>query len=85
MSAQCPSSWAVSKAEVGSVILCPTCQRPVRLKLMGASKFPGRYVGIPKHATPEQHVAAANARTNAAMTPKERAASDRIMAAGDAS
>lgn len=77
----CQSSWAVSKAEVGSVIACPACGRPVRLKLMGESKFPGRYVGIPKHSTPEQHIADTNAKTNAAMTPREQKASENVRAA----
>lgn len=70
----CTASYAVSraypataKAFVMDVVSCPECFRPVRLKLMGASKFPGRYVGIPKH----ERLA----------TPKERAASDRIVAA----
>lgn len=86
----CLASYASSRAypqtarsEVMSAVACPVCSRPVRLKLMGSAKFPGRYVGISKHVaqTNEQRVAEANAKTNAAMTPKERAASDRIVAA----
>jgi len=45
----CPSSWAVSKAFPHDVIACPTCGKPVCVKLMGGTKWPGRYVGIPKH------------------------------------
>lgn len=40
---------AVARSMVTDAIRCPECGRPVRLKLLGSPKFPGRYTGIPRH------------------------------------
>lgn len=78
-------------------VACPVCWKKVKLlRLMGfgSSRIPNHNVDHDRLSAKEaametaridmgtkQHIDNCNARTNAAMTPKERAASDRIVAA----